>query len=212
MANQNKPQGLIPIGSVGSNAFNGQGNLYAIANDASNTYAIGDVVKTASGTDANGVPFVTKATSLGAAGDVPLGIIVGFRVADPGVSLVGANLNLNNIFLPLNSGTRYVYVVDDPDIIFAVQMDNTAVTQANLHKNAPLTVTANDTTFLASSPVSSIVIAGGTINTTNTLPVRMLGLVQREDNQITSSTTVGAYCWVKCKWNTHEFFGSFTAA
>ncbi len=208
MANPNKPAGLIPIGSVGSNAFNGQGNLYAIANDASNTYAIGDVVKTASGTDANGVAYVTKATAT----DTPLGIVVGFRVADPGVSLVGANLNLNNIYLPKSSGLRYVYVVDDPDIVFAVQMDSTAVTQANLHKNANLTITADDTTNLASSPVSSIVINGSSINTTNTLIVRMLGLIQRDDNQITSSTTVGAYCWVKAKWNVHEFFGGFTAA
>lgn len=208
MANQNKPAGLIPIGTVGSNAFNGQGNLYAIANDASNTYAIGDVVKTASGTDANGVPYVVKATS----GDVPLGIVVGFRVADPGVSLVGSNLNLNNIFLPLNAGTRYAYVVDDPDVVFAVQMDSTAITQANLHKNANLTITANDTTNLAISPVSSIVITGSTVNTTNTFVVRMMGLIQRDDNQITSSTTVGAYCWVKAKWNTHEYFGGFTAA
>lgn len=212
MANPNKPQGLIPLGSVGSNAFNGQvngGNLYAIANDASNTYAIGDVVKSATGTDPNGIPFVTKATNLTTGGDVPLGIIVGFRVADPGVSLQGVNLNLNNIFLPLNSGTRYVYVVDDPDITFAVQMDATAVTQANLHKNAPLTVTANDTTFLASSPVSSIVVTGASITTGTGYPVRLMGLIQRDDNQITSSTVVGAYCWVKAKWNIHEYFGSF---
>ncbi len=208
MANQNKPTGLIPIGTVGSNAFNGQGNLYAIANDASNTYAIGDVVKTAAGTDANGVPYVVKALGT----DVPLGIVVGFRVADPGTSLVGANLNLNNIFLPLNAGLRYAYVVDDPDVIFEVQMDSTAVTQANLHKNASLTVTANDTTNLAISPVSSAVINGGTLATTNTLNIRCMGLIQRDDNQITSSTTVGAYCRVKAKWNLHEYFGSFTAA
>ena len=208
MANPNKPSGIIPIGSAGSNAFNGQGNLYAIANDASNTYAIGDPVKTAAGTDVNGIPYVVKATS----GDVCLGIVVGFRVADPGQSLVGANLNLNNIFLPLNSGLRYVYVVDDPDIIFEVQMDSTAVTLANLHKNSNLTITANDTTNLAISPVSSVVLTGSTVNTTNSFSIRMLGLVQRDDNQITSSTVAGAYCRVKCKWNTHEFFGSFTAS
>ena len=208
MANPNRASGLSPIGSIGSNAWNGATNLYAIASDAVNTYAIGDVVKTASGTDANGVPLVTKAAS----GDIPLGIIVGFRVSDPGVSLVGTNLNLNIMYLPLNAGAHYALVCDDPDVIFEVQMDSTAVTQANLHKNANLTITANDTTNLATSQVSSTVITGSTINTTNTFVVRLMGLVQRDDNQITSSTTVGAYCRVKAKWNQHEHFGLFTAA
>jgi hypothetical protein len=210
MANPNKPFGLSPIQSVAGSGTDWQTNLYAIATDASNTYAIGDVVKTAAGTDVNGVPLVVKAAS----GDVPLGIIVGFRVSDPGVSLQGTNLNLNITYLPKSSGTRYAMVCDDPDVIFEVQMDSTAITLANLHKNANLTITADDTTALASSPYSSTVITGSTVNTTNTFVVRMLGLVQRDDNQITSSTVAGAYCRVRAKFNVHEYGAStgFTAA
>lgn len=210
MANPNRPSGLSPIGSVSGSGTDFAVNLYAIANDASNTYAIGDIVKTAAGCDANGVPYVTKCAS----GDVPVGIIVGFRVADPGVSLVGSNLNLNITYIGKNAGTRYVMVCDDPDVIFEVQMDSTAITLANLHKNANLTITADDTTALASSPVSSTVITGSTVNTTNTFIVRMLGLVQRDDNQITSSTVAGAYCRVRAKFNCHEYSTStgFTAA
>ena len=210
MANANKPNGLSPIGAMSGSATDFQSHLYAIANDASNTYAIGDIVKTAAGTDVNGVPLVTKAAS----GDVPVGIIVGFRVSDPGVSLVGSNLNLNILYLPKNSGTRYALVNDDPNVIFEVQMDSTAITLANLHKNANLTITADDTTALASSPVSSTVITGSTVNTTNTFVVRMLGLIQRDDNQITSSTVAGAYCRVRGKFNVHEYGAStgFTAA
>lgn len=210
MANANRPTGLSPIGCMGSSGTDFPANLYAIANDASNTYAIGDIVKTAAGCDVNGVPLVTKCAS----GDVPVGIIVGFRVSDPGVSLVGSNLNLNITYLPKSSGTRYVMVADDPDVIFEVQMDSTAITLANLHKNANLTITADDTTALASSPVSSTVITGSTVNTTNTFIVRMLGLIQRDDNQITSSTVAGAYCRVRAKFNCHEYSTStgFTAA
>lgn len=209
MANPNRPNGLSPISSA-VGAHNWQTNLYAIANDASNTYAIGDVVKTAAGCDVNGVPLVTKAAS----GDVPVGIIVGFRVADPGLSLVGSNLNLNILYLPKSSGTRYVMVCDDPNVIFEVQMDATAITLANLHKNSNLTITADDTTALASSPVSSTVLTGSTVNTTNTFIVRMLGLVQRDDNQITSATVAGAYCRVRAKFNAHEYSTTtgFTAA
>lgn len=210
MANPNRPNGLSPIGTVTGAAYNEQGNMYYIANDASNTYAIGDVVKSAAGTDVNGVPAITKAAS----GDIPLGVIVGFRVSDPSPSLVGKNLNLNIIYLPLNSGDRYAMVVDDPNILFEVQMDATAITQANLHKNSNLTITANDTTSLATNPVSSTVLTGSTVNTTNTFVVRMLGLIQREDNQITSATVAGAYSRVRAKWNVHEFLTStgFTAS
>jgi hypothetical protein len=213
MALANKPNGLSPIGSVGSSPFNLQVNLYSIANDASNTYAIGDVVKTSGGTDAQGVPNVTKAAS----GNTPLGIIIGFRVADPGVSLVGANLNLNNIFLPKSAGQRYVYVCDDPDIIFEVQADSSATAYVigatgtgTLHQNANLTITADDTTNLASSPVSSIVVTGASVATTNTLVVRLLGSIQREDNPVSSTTALNAYVRLKAKWNVHEYFGSFT--
>ena len=90
MANLSAPRGLSPVGTVTGAAFNEQGQMFAIANDASNTYAIGDIVKSAVGNDANGVPLVTKA----GATDVPLGVIVGVRVANPGVSLVATNLDL----------------------------------------------------------------------------------------------------------------------
>ena len=47
MANTNAPRGLSPIGSITGAAWNQQGQTFAIANDASNSYAIGDVVKLA---------------------------------------------------------------------------------------------------------------------------------------------------------------------
>ena len=197
MANLNRPNGFSPIGTLTGAQWNQQGRLYAIANDASNTYAIGDVVKSATSADSNGVPFVTKWAGTGGATDVPLGIIVGIRVADPGVSLQANTLDLTKAFLPLNSGTRYVYVVDDPNILFEAQFDSTAIAVTNLHQNAAVTITANQTTLSASSPYSSTVLTSPA--TTNTLPIRLLGAVQRIDN------SVGAYGRVVCKFNFHEF-------
>ena len=61
MANVNAPQGLQPVGTVTGAPWNQQGQLFAVATDASNTYAIGDVVKMATtGADANGIAYVTK--------------------------------------------------------------------------------------------------------------------------------------------------------
>jgi hypothetical protein len=206
----NNPQGLRPIGHRNGNPWNQTANTYAIATDASNTYAIGDVVKSAAGTDVNGIPLCVKATS----GDVPLGIIVGFQTAPTGsTSLQGTNLNLNQLWLAKNAGTQYVFVVDDPDIIFEAQMDSTAITLANLHKNSNLTITADQTSALSqSAPYSNTVLTGSTVNTTNSFVIRMMGLVQRVDNAPTSTTVGGAYCKVKCCWNQHEFNGGFTAS
>lgn len=197
MANVNRPNGLSPVGLLSGAAWNEQGRLYAIANDASNTYAIGDVVMSAASSDTDGIPLVTKWGGATTTSALPLGIIVGIRTADPSVSLVGNSLALEKTYLPLNSGTRYVYVVDDPNVVFEAQFDSTAIAAANLHQNAAVTITANQTTLGNGSPYSSTVLTGP--NTTATLPIRLLGLVQRPDN------IIGAYGRVLCKWNFHEF-------
>lgn len=196
MANINRPNGLSPIGNFQGGSWNQQGRMYYIpSTDSTNTYAIGDIVKSATSADANGVPAVTKAT----ASDVPLGIIVGVRVADPGVSLAGTVIDLSVTYIP-KTKTRayYVYVVDDPMVLFEVQFDSTAIAVTDLHKNAALTITADQTSTLTqSSPYSSTVLTAP--NTTNTLPIRLLGLVQRVDN------STGAYARVVAKFNIHEF-------
>jgi len=198
MANLNRPNGFSPVGTLVGANWNEKGRLYAIATDSSNTYAIGDVVMSAASADANGVPYVIKWGGATTTHALPLGIIVGIRTADPGVSLVGNSLSLEKTYLPKSAGTRYVYVVDDPNIIFEAQFDSTSVAAANLHQNAAVTVTADQTSTLSnSSPYSSTVLTGP--NTTATLPVRIIGLVQRPDN------AVGAYARVLCKWNFHEF-------
>ena len=200
MANVNTPRGLSPVGTITGAAYNEQGRLYAIANDGTNTYAIGDVVKVAGSSDANGVPYVTKAATT----DTPVGVIVGIRVADPGVSLVGTTLALNTIYLPLNSGLRYVYVVDDPNVIFQVTGDATGVAAADVFKNAGLTITADQTSLAMSSPLSSTVLNASSFlaiasSGSLALPLQIIGLVQASNN------APGAYAQALVKWNKHQF-------
>ncbi len=200
MANANTPRGLSPVGTITGAAYNEQGRLYAIANDGTNTYAIGDIVKVAGSGDTNGVPYVTKAATT----DTPVGVIVGIRVADPGVSLVGTTLALNTIYLPLNSGTRYVYVVDDPSVIFEVQGDATGVAVADIFKNAGLTITADQTTLAQSAPLSNTVLNASSFLAIGSsgslaLPLQIIGLSQRVDN------AAGAYAKALVKWNKHQF-------
>lgn len=198
MANTNAPKGFSPVSTLAGSPWNQQARLYAIATDASNTYAIGDVVMSAASADSDGIPLVQKWGGATTTSALPLGIIVGIRVADPGVSLVGTSLSLEKAYINKSAGTRYVYVVDDPNVVFEAQFDSTAITAANLHQNAAVTVTADQTSTLApSAPYSNLVLTGPA--TTATLPVRLMGLVQRPDN------AVGAYAKVLCKWNFHEY-------
>ena len=199
MANVNAPKGFSPVGMLSGAAYNEQGRLYAIpTSDTTNSYAVGDVVMSLASADADGVPYVQKWGGVATTSALPLGIIVGIRVANPGVSLVAASLDLSTTYI--NAGTRtsvvYVYVVDDPHVIFEAQFDSTAITVANLHQNAAVTVSAS-VVQTTSSPLSTMVLTAPAV--TATLPIRLMGAIQRPDN------TVGAYVKVLCKWNYHEY-------
>jgi hypothetical protein len=198
MANVNRPNGFSPVKSLIGGGFPGQGNLYAIASDGSNTYAIGDVVMSAASSDANGVPYVQKWGGATTTSALPLGIIVGFAVPPTSISLQGTSLTLEKQYIGLSAGTQYVYVADDPFLVFEAQFDSTAVAVTDLHKNAAVTVTADQTSTLSTAaPYSNLVLTSPAV--TATLPVRLLGAVQRQGNEI------GAYVRVLCKWNYHEF-------
>jgi hypothetical protein len=199
MANVSRPRGLSPVGTLTGAPFNQQGDLFAIASDASNTYAIGDVVKLTTGADANGIAYVTKMT---ADSDLPLGVIVGIRPADPGVSLEGTNIDLAKLYLTLSSGTRYVYVITDPTVVFEAQADSYAL--ADINKNAGANWTANQTSLAQSSPQSSTTIKASTVLALGTsgslgLPFMVVGLAKRLDNE------AGAYAKVNVIFNRHLY-------
>jgi hypothetical protein len=200
MANVSRPRGLSPVGTTTGGAFNEQGQLFAIANDASNTYAVGDVVKIATGSDANGIAYVTKVT---ADTDLPLGVIVGVRPADPGVSLQGTNIDLSKLYLSKSSGTRYVYVVTDPAVIYEAEADSYAL--ADVFKNAGANWTADQTSSLSqSSPQSSTTVKASTVLAQSAsgslaLPFTIIGLAQRSDN------AAGAYAKVQLILNKSQY-------
>ena len=196
MANTNKPFGFRPVKGL-SEDWCGKGNLYAIASDASNTYAIGDVVMSAASATAAGIPYVQKWGGATTTSALPVGIIVGFATPPVGTSLQGTSLTLEKQYLSLSAGTQYVYVADDPLLMFEAQFDSTALAVTNLHQNAAVTITADQTTLSTAAPLSNMVLTGPA--TTATLPVRIVGLKQVQGNG------VGAYGVVICKWNFHEY-------
>lgn len=200
-SNTINPNGFAPVKSLIGAAWNEQANLYCIPNDASNTYAIGDVVMSLAGADANGVRKVVKWGGASTTSALPLGIIVGFQTPPGTSSLQGVPLTLEKVYISKSAGDQYVYVVDDPFVVFEAQFDSTGATQAQLSMNAAVTVVADQTSTLAqSAPYSNLVLTAPAVNAT--LPIRLLGAVQRSDNVVTSAAS--PYIRVLCKWNYHE--------
>jgi hypothetical protein len=113
-------------------------------------------------------------------------------------------LALNTLYLPLNAGLRYAFVVDDPNVIFEVQGDATGVAAADIFKNAGLTITANQTTLGQSQPLSNTVLNASSFlaiasSGSLALPLQIISLEQTENNE------TGAYANALVKWNKHQF-------
>jgi hypothetical protein len=191
MANTNQPYGFLPIGTLGASEWSGKTNLYYIPSTDGSAYAPGDAVKAGSGGDAAGVPVVVKSNGT----DAVRGVITNVLLAIPNnTSLQGKVLDDSTLLIPATK-TRayYVLVSDDPNTIYSVQGDassaNQVATACNL--NASFTVT-NPTT---PSMVSASVLGGATINTTNSLNLKIMGLDGSPAN------AYGAYARWKVKFN-----------
>jgi hypothetical protein len=200
MANSVTPFGLSPYANADGSPWNQQVRRYYIPSTDNTAYYIGDVVKSLAGADANGVPGVVAAAGT----DTLRGVIVGVEVAAPeAVSLQGVDLSLSRANIPATK-TRdyYVYVCDDPSTIFEVQGDSTGTNQtaANSNKNASLTIAAPSNTAL---PYSATVINSGSINTTQGLNIKLMGLSPRRP-----AGAFGANATWLCKINQHELMGN----
>lgn len=194
MANVNQPKGFVPSRYQNANPYTGAANLYCVPSSDGTQINVGDPVSTATGGDANGIPYVTKAT--GTAG--PRGVVVGVLPAGyNNPSLVGVNLDLTVQNIPATkTKAYYVLVADDPDLLFEVQDDGlSALTATSCNKNASFTV-ANPT---SPGQNSASVLSTASIGTVNTLNLKICGLVQKPSNAF------GVNALWLVKWNLHEF-------
>jgi hypothetical protein len=201
MANLVAPKGFVPVRYLNGAAWNGAVNLYRIPSTDGLIYSPGDVVRSVSGADANGIPNIVKA----AAGDTARGVIAGILTAIPNnPTLVGTNLDLTVQNTPATK-TRdyYALVVDDPMVVFELQDDGVAVltaTAANFNANW---VVANPTSPRQNSATT---LNSNTVAVTSTFSLKMLGLAQRSDNAF------GQYAVWNVIFNLHEFKGGAGSA
>lgn len=196
MANVIGPKGFVPSRYMNGSAWNGACNMYVIPSTDGSQFGVGDAVKSAAGGDANGIPAVAKAAGT----DTVRGVIVGVLLANPNnPSLVGTVLDNTIQNIPATKAKDYyVLVVDDPQVLFEIQDDGlAALTATSCNKNASFTV-ANPSGVQQGS---ASVLATGTVNTTNTLNLKIVGLSQKPNNAF------GVNALWLVKFNEHELAG-----
>jgi len=180
MANVDTPRGLKPVRYVSGAPYNGAANLYYMpASDTNAAGYLGALVKPAGSADANGVPSVTANV---ATGNPVIGVIVGVE------PLLGAGANgRDSTNYRVNSTERYVWVADDPNLLFEVQEDGEggALAATNLWMSADLT---GFTSGSASTGLSAIEIDSNTATSSGdgTEDVVIVGFAQRPDNELGS--------------------------
>lgn len=197
MPNPNMPSGLSPVRYLGGNYWNGAINLYCIMPADTGQYWIGDPVTTIG--NANSDPAGVPAVTLAAAGAAVRGVIVGIGTLSGGPFVNPNNLNLLTRPAGAQAVTYYVAVVDDPDVLFEVQEAGAGATlgQTSCNRN----VNFNMGTRTPTLTVSPAFLDNNTVNTTATLNLKIIQLIQRIDNQF------GAFQKWLVKINNHEFSG-----
>ena len=169
MANVNSPFGLRPVRYKNGSPYNGASRRYYTASAGADWF-LGDMMVIAGSADAAGVATVTKATL--AVTNQAIGPIV---AVEPITSA-------STVYV--ESGTaRYIYIADDPNLIFEVQCEtanNLAATSIGL--NAILVETHSGSTVTGLSGQELDTGIGTAPATTNTMMLHIMGMRRSPDN------------------------------
>ncbi len=206
MANVNRVNGFRPVKHITGAPYNGQANIYEVPAGEATAVFVGDPVILSSSASTSGVPAV-EALAASAAGDVASGVLVGVVVGvlntkfDPldGTMSTGS-VALDTPVYRAASTKQFVLVADSPDLIFEGQAD-AAVALASIGLNAGLNVGTHNTT----TGSSAWQVDGSSVNTTNTLPVTILGFPKTPDHEVNAT-----YNRVLFKINTHQYANGAT--
>ncbi len=190
MANKDAAFGFRPIGKVGQNRDSQGLSEYNIAANTTNAIYQNDLVSfAASGYIENAQP-TTSAPHL-------LGSLNGVFYTDASTS----KPTWANHLAAANTATDIVgFVSDDPYERFEAQ-SSTTLAIADIGLNAPLATYAagSSANFVSKQEVNT-----GSMATTNTLPIRVIGVAKDiENSELSNVTTYAANVNVVCKINTH---------
>ena len=203
MPNVTKINGFKPVKHITGAPYNGQANLYEVPAGEAVPVFVGDLVKLSDSAGTAGVPAVeavVAASSQITAGPI-LGAVVG--VLNSKMDPLDGNMTAGSIALDTPqyrpaSTKQYVLVADAPDLIFEAEAD-AAVPFASVGLNVGVGASAHTTPLLTgASPM--YVYSTTAPATTSTLPLQIVGLVKRADNDPNS-----AFNRVHVRINVHTF-------
>ena len=165
MANVDRNNGFRPVMTSTGAAYNGQSNKYYSLSD---NLANGDIV--VADTAGEGKYRTVDRASNGAT-DIMVGVVVGWEVNPDTLA--------NNYHTA--SADYAVFICDDPTIILEAQSDDATLTKASLGLNVDFTVTA----LATATGLSGMEVDGDTAVTTAATPLKIVGFVDKEDNDET---------------------------
>lgn len=187
MANADAPMGLRPIRHKNGAPYNGACSLYYVPSSDGTALYLGDAVIVNGTAHTDGTPIAVKASASTASTAAYItGVVVGFK-PDPD--------NLTYTYRPASTA-RYMYVADDPDIVFECQEDSVsgALAITAVSTNIDLILgTGSTVTGLSGTEIDSSTTGSGA-----THQIKLLRPVYRPDN-----VAVSAYCNWEVMINLH---------
>lgn len=198
MANTSRINGFKVVKHITGAPYNGQGNVYYVPSSDGTAIYPGDLVKLAGSADTVGTATVTLAS----AGDAVVGVMMGVVPAklDPITGLLSTgstSLDTPNGVYRAASTAQYVFVADSPDIVCEAEASNGTPAATDIGLNANHAVG----TPSATAGRSGAYIDFGTEASTATLTLKLLGFVNRPDNEI------GASAKMLVSINNHQYKG-----
>jgi len=190
MANANTPYGLQPVSYRSGAPYNGAARVYYVPVGNNTALFFGDPVNlVGNSADANGVPAVQIASA--GSGHQVLGAFMG--IANNAGELVIPVLQNQTPYLPASTAA-YVYVTDDPTLLYKIQEDSSggsmvvgaAGGNANLASGSGSTYTSFSGWQLHSSSLSQS-------GSDPTLQLRIIQALQEVDNSVGSGTLNGKW-------------------
>lgn len=181
MSQTSRINGFRPVKTTTGTPYMGNGNIYFLPSSDATVVMAGDaVVLAGDARAATGAPTITR---LASATGIPLGVVAGFIFTGVGdttnVPPVG---DLNTPVYRRANTDRYALVVDDPGVVYEVQLAGAgpaaATVTAAVGLNGQFTLTAGNT----STGTSGMQLDSAGQATTATLPIKIVGYPNRPDN------------------------------
>lgn len=209
MPNVSRISGFRPVKHTTGAPYSGQANMYFVPSTDATALFVGDPVNLAGDASVGGIATITKATATGQV----LGVVVGFVPAklDPVTgAMTAGSTTLDTPQFRAASTNAYVMVADSDDLLYEVEQAtgaNASYTylSADVGLNVGFSTVAGNTSTGTSGATADMATKAATA----TLPFKIVGAVQRVDNETVSGTSTAVKLLVKLNQAT---FGGGTGA